>query len=264
VSGYFIYLLLARLTGSPLLTLVALAVVGLSVDQATLGILPGPVRLFRRWRRAGKLERELAVNPHNRTSRFELADLLISQRRFAKALTILSPNVAAGDDDAATLFLMGVAARGAGHPQQAETFLSTAAEQDPDLRLGAILLELGRARLLRGDARAALEPLETFLQRRKSTVEGRVLLAQALESLGEGARARTLRIEAWREYATSPRYVQRSERPWAWRLQPWRPVALVLGVVVAGGLLLHAAQNLQPTSRPAAPSASPLHDPDGD
>lgn len=252
--SYLLYLLLARLTGSPLLTLVALAVLGLSLDQATLGILPGPVRLFRRWRRAVKLERELAINPHNRTSRFELADLLIDQRRFAKALAVLAPNVAAGDDDAATLFLMGVAARGAGHAQQAETFLSTAAEQDPDFRLGAILLELGRARLLRGDAPAAREPLERFLARRKSTVEGRVLLARALEQLGEGARAQALRAEAWREYQTSPRYVQRTERPWAWRLQPWRPVALGVAVVALGGLLLRAAPHLQP-SRPGPASA---------
>ncbi|MBS2026710.1 MAG: hypothetical protein JST54_02300 [Deltaproteobacteria bacterium] len=243
MSNYWWWLILTQVTGNPLLALVLLFAGGWALDQFTFGILPSPLRAWRRFERTGKLQRELANNPSNRRARFELADLLCDQRRFGKALEVLKPNVAAGDDDAATMYLMGVAAYGSGHPKEAETFLGEAQASDAEYRMGAIFLEQGRGRLANGDAAGARAALEELVKRRKGTVQGRVLLARACAALGEGAKASELRKQAWSEYASSPRFQQRQERWWAWRLQPWRPVLLV---VAAAGLAFGMSK-LSPT-----------------
>ena len=245
MSSYWWWLILSEVTGNPILALVLLFVGGWALDQFTLGILPSPLRAWRRFERTGKLQRELVINPSNRKTRFELADLLCDQRRFGKALEVLKANVAAGDDDAATMYLMGVAAYGSGHPKEAETFLGEAQGSDPEYRMGAIFLEQGRGRLANGDAAGAKAALEELVKRRKGTVQGRVLLARACAATGDSARAGELRKQAWVEYASSPRFVQRQERWWAWRLQPWRPALLV----VAAAALAFGMSKVTPSLR---------------
>jgi hypothetical protein len=68
---------------------------------------------------------------------------------------------------------------------------------------------------------------------RPGTVEGRVLLARALEGLGDAAGARRVRGEAWREYVALPRFQRRHERLFAWRLRPWRPALVAAGIALA-------------------------------
>ena len=247
MSNYGWWLILSQVTGSPVMALVLLGVGGWALDQFTLGILPSPLRAYRRWRRTSSLTELLTINPHDRRARFELADLLCDHRRFARALEVLKPNVAAGDSDAATLYLMGRAAYGSGHPREAETFLGESLEQDPEYRMGATLLELGRGRLAAGDVAGAETALRDFCKRRQGTVEGRVLLSQACAARGDQAEADRWRSEAWKEYATAPPFLQRQERWWAWRIRPWRPALLALAVsIVAYGLL-----QLLPLLRPA-------------
>src|SRR5262249_1487344 len=160
----------------------------------------------------------------------------IERRRFSAALDLLKANLEAGDDDAPTLYLMGVACLGAGYPDQGEVFLNEAAERDPTYRMGAIELERGRWRLARGDTKGAREALERFCAKRPGTVEGRVLLAQAMEKQGEQAASARMRQEAWREYVASPRFQRRQERFWAWRAKPSRPLiyAVILFLLGAG------------------------------
>lgn len=255
MSNYWWWLILSQVTGNPLLALVLLFVGGWALDQFTFGILPSPLRAWRRFRRAGALEREIGINPHNRKARFELADLYLEHRRPAKALEVLKPNLAAGDDDAATLYLMGRAAYGTGHAKEAETFLAEAMDRDPEYRMGAIFLELGRGRLAQGDPAGARAALDEFCNRRKGTVEGKVLLARACAQSGDPARAAELRKQAWADYAHAPRFLQRQERWWAWRLQPWRPVALAIGAALLAAGLAQVAPRLSGAA--AHPGAYP-------
>ncbi|HYQ79978.1 MAG TPA: hypothetical protein VEP68_00685, partial [Anaeromyxobacteraceae bacterium] len=60
-----------------------------------------------------------------------------------------------------------------------------------------------------------------------------------------------MREEAWREYAALPRFRRREERPWAWRIRPWRPALIALAVVVAGALAATVALRAAGTAAPA-------------
>lgn len=246
MSKYFLWLILSSLTRSPILSLVLVFGVMWAVDRFTVGILPSPLRLVGRWRRVGQLERMLLANPHDRRARFELADLRVGQRRYAAAVEVLKPNLAAGDEDVDTLFLYGVASLGAGQAAQGELLLDEAEKLNPDYRMGAIELERGRWRLARGDVKGAVEALERFCKGRHGTVEGRVLLAKALDKSGRDADAALMRDEAWKDYVSAPGFVRRRERSWAWRARPSRPLTYAVLAALVLGLGAWAVGKVQP------------------
>lgn len=241
-SSWLLWIVLSALTGSPLLS--ALAVLGFVwvADRYTVGILPSPFRALGRWQRASKLQRMLHANPHDRRARSELADLWVRRGKYAAAVEVLKPNLEAGDDDLTTLFVLGVAYLGAGDAARGELLLEEAAKQQPGYQMGAIDLERGRYRLARGDLEGAIEALERLRALRPGTVEGRVLLARALDGSGRDGEGALVREEAWKEYVAAPRFQRRRERLWAWRARPSRPIAygvallvvLALGVSVLG------------------------------
>lgn len=230
------WIVLTAITGSPLLSIAILLVFWWAADRVTFRLLPDPIRLLKRIWRARHLERTLMVNPHDRRARFELADLHLAQGRHAAAAELLRKNLEEGEEDPASLYMMGVALFGTGHPQRAESLLEAAEERDPHFRLGAISLERGRWRLAGGDAAGARAALERFVQQRTGTVEGRVLLARALAAGGDEPGAAAQKRQAWREYVSAPLHLRRIERFWAWRANPARPAAY-LAVALIGALL---------------------------
>ncbi|BDG03072.1 tetratricopeptide repeat protein [Anaeromyxobacter oryzae] len=245
MSQWMLWYLLSWLTGSPLAALVALAVIWWLGDRFTFRVLPDPLRPFGRWRRMGQLRRTIEVNPHDRRSRLELAQLLLDARRPGEAAKVLRPNVEAGDDDVHTAFALGAALARSGDTDAAERVLAHARAEEPRFRAGEIDLELGKLRVRRGDFAGAREALERVLELRPGSVEARYFLARALAGLGLSADARRVREDAWREYAVLPRFHRRQERPFAWRLKPWRPalvlVAVLVAAALAGRLLVAAA-----------------------
>jgi tetratricopeptide (TPR) repeat protein len=246
LSQWMLWLLLSWVTGSPLTALLILAVLWLLGDRLTFRVLPDPLRAVARWRRRGRLRATLRVNPHDRRARFELCELLLDARRPREAAEVLRPNVLAGDDDVRTAFAMGAALGRSGEWEPAERALEVARAQDPRFRLGELDLELGRQRLARGDFAGAREALQRLVAERPGTVEGRYHLARALSGLGEEAAAWEVRREALREYRLLPRFHRRQERPFAWRIDPWRPAAVAL-VMVAVVVLAVSALALAPS-----------------
>ncbi len=240
MSQWMQWMLLSWLTGSPISSLLFLALIWWLGDRATFRLLPDPLRLFERWRRIARLRRELTANPHDRRARLELSNLLLDLRRPREAAEVLRPNVEAGDDDVRTAFAMGAALARSGSHESAERFLAAARAREPDFRMGEIDLELGRMRLRGGNAAGALEPLARLVAERPGTVEGRFFLARALDGQGDAAGAARVREEAWREYVALPRFRRRHERPYAWRLRPWRPALVALVVALATALVLRA------------------------
>jgi tetratricopeptide (TPR) repeat protein len=233
MSSWMIWYLLNVLTGSPVLSAVLVLAGWYFLGSSTLNVLPRPMRLLRRRLRAGKLDQEIAHRPHDRRARLERAELHLERKQYRQALEVLRPNLEAGDDDPPTLFAMGTACLGAGHTEQGEKLLEEVLRQDHDFRHGEVHLVRGRFRLERGDAAGARAELEKFLTLRAGTIEGRVLLARALESGGDAAGAAAKREEAWHEYQVAPSFRRRAERLWAWRARPSRPLlyaALTLAV----------------------------------
>lgn len=237
MSNYLVWILLSALTGNPLLSAGVLLLFWFATDRFTLNVLPDPLRLVSRWRRARRLEHALLVNPHDGRARLELAGLYVERGAHHQAVAVLKPNVEKGEGDVQTLFTMGAACLGAGYAGQGEKLLAHAAELEPKFRVGEVDLVLGRARLVRGDLQGAREALERLLAVRSGSVEGRVLLAQVLTKQGDDGAAALLRDEAWREHVAAPAFQRRKQRLWAWRARPFRPV-LYLAVAALGLLVL--------------------------
>jgi tetratricopeptide (TPR) repeat protein len=236
MKTWFLWVLLSSVTGSPLLSAGVVLAAVWAMDRFTVGVLPSPLRALKRWQRASSLERLLRTNPHDRRARFELAELRVGRRRYAGAVEVLKPNLEAGDEDVATLYVLGVAYLGTGDARRGELLLEEAEKLEPGYGMGAIPLARGRFRLERGDAAGAVEALERFCAARQGTVEGRVLLAQALERSGRAQEAARKREEAWREYVAAPGFQRRRERLWAWRARPSRPLAYGVALLAALGL----------------------------
>lgn len=257
MSKLFQFWFLAYLTGNPILSLVILLVVWWVADRFTLGLLPDPFRLVRRTMRVRALRRGLGLNPNDRRARLELATLLVEQRRYAAAVDTLKPNLQAGDDDAGTLFTMGVACLGAGHIKQGELLLEEAQAQDPNFRMGEIDLVRARFRLKRGDAKGALEAATALASVRPGTVEGKVLMARAHGALGDDVAAAYAKKDAWHHYVHAPRFQRRRDRLWAWRANPARPLTYVAILIVCGALF---SQFVAPSlKRAAEASAQPIY-----
>lgn len=241
---WLLWILLASLTGRPILSLVAVLLLWWAADRFTFQLLPDPVRWLARRQRERQLRRLLDANPADRRARLELAQLLLERGRHAEAAALVRRNVEAGDEDPHTAFALGAALARSGDRERAEPVLAVARQLDPAFRMGELDLELGRLRVRAGDFAGAREPLERLLAARPGTVEGRWLLTRALRGLGEAAAAARVREEGWREYQGLPRFRRRHERPFAWRLEPWRPALAALLLLLAGAL---AARLLYPS-----------------
>ncbi len=245
VSSYFKFWLLWMLTGSPVTAALLLLAFWVVADWNTLGFSRRLLRFFRDLSRQSKLERLLAVNPHDRKARGELGEILVSQRRFDRAIDVVRPALEQDQDDVHALYVMGRACLGSGRAEQGELFLNSVVEAaKPGSLRPQALLEMGRHRLARGDAAGAIEILRRFLELLPSSVEGRYLLSRALAGKGDQVGAAAERERAWQEYKTALPYQRRAERLWAWRARPSRPatyLALLLALALVAG---YAARNI--------------------
>lgn len=260
MSKWLTWLILTRITGSPIGSLAALVVLWWALDRATTRVLPDPLQGILRWRRAGRLKDTLANNPNDRRARYELADIYLQQRRHQAAFELLKANYEAGDHDPPTLFALGVAAKGTGQHDQAARVLQAVTEDAPDYRLGAAFLELAQIARLKGEHAKVVGILEPFLEKRRSSVQARVLLADAKLALGDAAAAAALKEAAWQEYVGMPRYQRRHERIWAWRAKPTRPALYAaVALVFALAFALYVAPALQEAV--SAPTDEPTLEP---
>jgi len=255
MSSYLKFLVLWAVTGSPVAALLILLAVWAVADWFAFGFGRKGWRLFNDFRRSFALARQVDINPHDRKARTDLGEILLGQRRYAKAIEMLRPVLEADPSDKLALFLMGQACLGAGCGEQGELFLQTLREAEPEYRGGCIELVIGRDRLRRGDAAGAKAALESYLVGHKSSVEGYYLLSKARMALGDEQGARAAREQTWREYRSSLPFQQRMDRLWAWRVKPWRPVVYGLGLVVGLmvlGAMLQSVNWDDPNTRAAA------------
>lgn len=258
MSSWLMWMILSRVTGSPIGSAIAMLAFYFVVDRYTFGVIPDPLRFLARWRRRAWLREQLERNPHDGKHRLELAGLLVEAKQGKEAVEVLRPTFDRGADDVQSVFTMGEACLLAGYTEQGEKLLDHAEELEPDFRVGEINLVRGRWRLARKDNAGAKKALEAFVKQRSGTVEGRVLLARAQRALGDDASAALLDDEAWKEFTVSPRFQKRKERFWAWRARPSRPATyafiVVLIVLFFGAVIAPQLQHWAEASRP--PDAS--------
>jgi tetratricopeptide (TPR) repeat protein len=236
MNGWAQFSILWWITGNPLAAAVIMLLGYAVADWYTFGFLRGVGHAVRNLRRAPRLSRAIKVNPHDRRARAELGAILVEQRRYARAIDVLRPAAQQDPHDLEVLYSLGVACLRIGRHEEGELFLSGVHGADPEFRLGRAPLEIGTDRLRRGDAKGAVEPLREYVASHPHRVEGHYLLARALRACGDAAGARRERDRAWEEYDTALPYQQRTERLWAWRARPSRP--LLYAAIGCGAMLL--------------------------
>jgi tetratricopeptide (TPR) repeat protein len=254
-SKFFAFWIAYVVTGSPLAAVLVVLALWLFADWQTFGFARRALRALRDLQRQGQLSRVVLLNPHDRKARVDLGEILVRQRRFQKAMETLKPALENDPGDEAALFWMGLSCLGAGRIAEGELFLQTVAGVAASTLRELAVLELGRGRLQRRDGAGAQGFLEELLGRTPSHVEGRYLLSQALDLQGDGAGARRERDRVWAEYRSSPGYRRRSERLWAWRARPHRPIAyaIVLAATLAAiGTAVRRADPRPPRGMPTA------------
>jgi tetratricopeptide (TPR) repeat protein len=238
MTGWMQFSILWCLTGNPLGAAILLLLGYAVADWYTFGFLRGLGHSLRNLRRAPRLARQIVVNPHDRRARVELGEILVEQGRFARAIEVLQPAAQQDPHDLPALYALGIACLRTGRVEEGELFLREVHGADPTFRLGRAPLELGAQRLRRGDAKRAVEPLAQYVAAHPHRVEGHYLLSCAFRRSGDTAGAERERRQAWEEYDTALPYQRHSERRWAWRARPSRP--LLYGAAACGLVLLLA------------------------
>jgi len=235
VSNWINFSILWVLTGSPVAAAAILLFAYALADWYTFGFLRGVARAVADFRRGRRLRLVIQHNPHDRKARTDLGQILVSQRRYRRAIEVVKPLADSDPHDLRALYLLGAACLATGRVDQGEVFLSAVHGADPSFRDGEALLELGRRRLARR-APSAAEPLIGFLSAHPHHVEARYLLSRARQLAGDRAAASAERARCWQEYETELPYQRRQDRIWAWRARPSRP--LIYAAVVGCGLAL--------------------------
>jgi tetratricopeptide (TPR) repeat protein len=233
--------ILWMLTGSPVAAAAILLAAYAIADWYTFGFLRGVAHAVADFQRGRRLRLVLLHNPHDRKARADLGQILISQRRHARAIEVVKPLADADPHDVNALYLLGIACLATGRVDQGELFLTEVHKADPAFRGGAALLDLGRHRIRRG-AGSAVDPLRAFLDVYPHHVEARFLLSRAHQLAGNGAAAAAERDRCWREYETELPYQRRRDRLWAWRARPSRPLLYAAIACCAIALLGTALQ----------------------
>jgi tetratricopeptide (TPR) repeat protein len=240
------------ITGNPVAAALLLLFAYAVADWYTFGFLRGFAHVLRNLRRAPRLRRQIAVNPHDRRARVELGEILVEQGRFAAAIEVLRPAAQQDPHDLSALYPLGIACLRTGRVEEGELFLRELHAADPDFRLGRAPLEIGANRLRRGDAKGAVEQLAQYVATHPHRVEGHYLLSCALRRSGDAPAAAQARARAWEEYETALPYQRRIERRWAWRARPSRPLLYAGAACAAVMLLATAMRSVPPPSAPRA------------
>jgi len=238
MNNWISFSILWMLTGSPVAAAVVLLAAYAIADWYTFGFLRGVARAVAGFQRGRRLRLVLLHNPHDRKARADLGEILLSQRRFERAIEVVKPLADADPHDLRALFLLGIACLATGRVEHGELFLSTIDNADPAFRDGEALLELARWRVRRRAASAA-DPLRKYLESHPHHVEARFLLASAHQMAGDEPAAALERSRCWQEYETELPYQRRRDRLWGWRARPSRP--LLYAAVACGALVVFSA-----------------------
>jgi thioredoxin-like negative regulator of GroEL len=233
MSGYWLWYYLWRVLGSPIA--LPLVIIGAfwMWNRVGVGGLPPFVKAWLRVGRVNRLRAAIAVNPHDRPARWELASLLVEQGRHGSAAEVIMPNLEAGDEDFATLLVAGQAFAGSNQRDKAERCFGAAREEGKQFQREEIDLLSGANRAAMGDLDGAKDSLAAVCKARPGSVEARVRLARVLAASGDEAGAAKMMDEAWNCYVHAPRFQRRRDRFWAWRARPMRPVVYAAILVAA-------------------------------
>jgi tetratricopeptide (TPR) repeat protein len=214
MGRFFLFALLTWITGNPLLAVLVLIALSLPGWWASSRWAWRLSRRVRGWGEAGRLRRELAVNPHDATARTELGAILVRNGRFGEARAELEKAMPRADDLPEANYSLGLCLLHDGEMEKGRELVERALAINPKFGYGEPSLRLGDFRAERGEWEQAAERYRQATNIHSSSVEGWFKLGQALEHLGKRDEARAALQEALISYRTAPWYRRSEDRPW--------------------------------------------------
>ena len=214
MGRFFLFTLLTWITGNPLLAVLVLIALSLPGWWASSRWAWRLSRRVRAWGEAGRLRRELAVNPHNAAARTELGAILVRHGRFGEARAELEKAMPRADDLPQANYSLGLCLLHDGEVEKGWELVERALAINPKFGYGEPYLRLGDFRAERAEWDQAAERYRQATSIHSSSVEGWYKLGQALEHLGKRDEARVALQEAITSYRTAPWYRRSEDRPW--------------------------------------------------
>lgn len=215
-QSWIVYLVVSALTRSPLLGLLAIAILWYSGSAWWVGRLWNPLAPLKEHFRIRDLRRELGVNPHNLNVRAELGALLAT-RRPAEAKELLEEVVRRAPELPLPHVHLGQALLALGDTAGGAAAIEAGLRTRPDVKYGEPLVRLGDHHLAKGDAAAAAVAFERATRVHTSYAEAWYKAGVAAAAQGDHATARAHWQEALASTEHAPAFKRRIDRSWRWR-----------------------------------------------
>jgi tetratricopeptide (TPR) repeat protein len=214
MNRFLLFALLTWLTGSPLLAILVIAALAVPTWWAGSRFAWRTHRRIRSWGEAGRLRRELALNPHDAKARADLGEILVRQGRYREARAELEQVYPRVEDLPGANYALGLALLHDGEEERGRALIERALALNPKFGYGEPSLRLGDFRAAREEWQQAAERYRQATGIHSSSVEGWYKLADAQSRLGRRAEARAAIDEALRSYRTAPWYRRSDDAPW--------------------------------------------------
>ncbi|MFC5451793.1 tetratricopeptide repeat protein [Paenibacillus aestuarii] len=206
--------LLWRLTGNPVIAFIILLIILYLLDRRFIGLTPNIFKPFQLGRKASRLRQDLQANPHNTSSKLELARILIDRKKYSEAMLYLEQALQLMEDSADIHYELGLCHLKLGNLDKGESLMLQALALNPRVKYGEPYLRLGEALAANAPARAVAY-VEKFREVHSSSVEAYYRLGQLYQQLGRGEDAKRAYREALDIYRGLPKYSRRQQRRWA-------------------------------------------------
>lgn len=195
------------------ITIIVILIVIYVLDRQYIGLLPSIVQPFQRLRRQSKLQLELETNPHNASTRAEIARILMDRKQYRQALEQLERILPIQSESAEVVYDLGFCYLKLSQLEKGEKMMLRAMELNPKVRYGEAYLRLAE-QFSKVDAARSIEYLHKFKQIHSSSCEAYFRLGIVYEKLGKQREAKEAYNETLNIYRTLPKYKRKSERKW--------------------------------------------------
>lgn len=216
MGKFFLLYLIVRLSGHPLVAIIVIAIIYYIIDRRYIGLLPNIMKPFRRHSRMSNLKKQLSLNPHDMSARYDLATLYMERQQFDRALKLLEELSPSMKDSADVLYDIGFCHLSLGDLEKGERFITQALELNKGLRHGEPYIRLASAFAQR-DAAKALTYVQEASRYNFSSCEAYFRLGQVFTQLGDSVSARAAFQQCVDTYRALPKFRKRYERKWAVR-----------------------------------------------
>lgn len=201
--------------GNPFIAIIVLLLIIYFIDRRFIGLTPSIIRPFKVSRNIAKLRNELRLNPHNTSSKLELARLLIEKKKYQEAIELLEQTRNRMEDSADLHAELGLCYLKTGNLKQGEAMMNRALELNPRVKYGEPYLRLAESYASNNEPDKAFAVLEQFRHINSSSCEAYYRLGMLYQSLGKENEAKQAFKETRQIYKSLPKYSRRQQRKWA-------------------------------------------------